>query len=80
MANLQNDAKTAIEYWGKAFDAIPKSAFALIAWHLANAFSGQADTAGAAEQAFVTEALALKHAGILSERHFLLISRNVKDN
>lgn len=52
---FKNDA-LARETWGGAFyEAVPKSTFALIAWHLANQVSGTADEKGAAEQAFLTE-------------------------
>ena len=47
--------------WGDAYDAIPKSVFALAAWHLANGSSESADADGAAEQRFIEELEALRH-------------------
>lgn len=42
--------------WGeKLYAAIPKSVFAVIAWHLANATSESCDAAGAAEKRFAEE-------------------------
>ena len=51
--------------WGGAYDAIPKSVFALTAWHLANVASGSADEAGQAERRFVEEVAALRDGGHL---------------
>lgn len=47
------------ETWGDLYDAIPKSVFALAAWHLANLASGYLDAPGAAENRFATEVYAL---------------------
>lgn len=47
--------------WGDAYNAIPKSVFALVAWHLANVASGQADTVGAAESRVIEELEALRY-------------------
>ena len=55
-------------YWGDAYDRIPKSVFATVAWHLANVASGTADTQGAAEQRFIDEVAALARADIIPER------------
>lgn len=52
---------SARQAWGAAYDAIPKSVFALVAWHLANVASGTADENGAAERRFVEELEALRH-------------------
>lgn len=46
--------------WGKAYDAIPKSVFALVAWHLANVSSENADGDGEAEKRFIEELAALR--------------------
>lgn len=51
--------------WGEAYDAIPKSVFALAAWHLANLASGEADAHGAAARRFCDELCALMGSGIL---------------
>lgn len=54
--------------WGKAYDAIPKSVFALAAWHLANVASDSADADGAAEHRFFEELKALADSGILDRK------------
>jgi hypothetical protein len=51
--------------WGDAYDAIPKSVFALSAWHLANVASDSADASGAAERRMVEELVALRDGGHL---------------
>jgi hypothetical protein len=53
------------EIWGDAYDAIPKSVFATVAWHLANLASGKADVSGAAEEMFIQELAALTRSGII---------------
>lgn len=57
----------AARYWGDAYDAIPKSVFATVAWHLANLASGTADAAGAAEAAFRSELTVLMNGGVIPE-------------
>lgn len=47
--------------WGDAYDAVPKSVFALACWHLANVASGTADAPGAAEARMIEELDALRH-------------------
>src|SRR5690606_3637901 len=59
MAINKNDGH-ARAAWGSAYDAIPKSVFALAAWHLANVASDSADSDGAAERRFVEEVAALR--------------------
>lgn len=51
--------------WGDAYAAIPKSVFAIVAWHLANVASDSADDDGAAEKRFVEELAALRDGGHL---------------
>lgn len=46
--------------WCEAYDAIPKSVFALAAWHLANVCSDSADADGAAERRMIEELEALR--------------------
>jgi hypothetical protein len=46
--------------WGSAYDAIPKSVFAIAAWHLANVASGDADAPGSAELRMIEELEALR--------------------
>lgn len=64
MAIGKND-EAARRYWGDAYDGIPKSVFALIAWQLANRCSENCDQPGAAETEFVAELKALVNAGIM---------------
>lgn len=52
------------KHWGKAYDAIPKSVFATVAWHLANF----ASDGGNAEARFVEELKAMLDNGIIDER------------
>ena len=75
MANLKNQAHEALSLWGKAFDEIPKSAFAVVAWHLANANSGRCDHEGAAVQAFRDEAKILAEQNILPISHWNAIKK-----
>lgn len=63
MRGFKNDMH-ARRAWGEAYDAIPKSAFALIAWHLANLCSESADAPGAAESRFAEEWEALRSHGL----------------
>lgn len=58
MRGMKND-RHARHHWGEAYDAIPKSVFATVAWHLANLASGEADVEGAAEKQFFDELRAL---------------------
>lgn len=53
--------------WGDAYSAIPKSVFALAAWHLANVASGEADVEGAAELRMIEELEALRDGGHLTK-------------
>jgi hypothetical protein len=45
--------------WGDAYDAIPKSVWATMAWHLANIASDAPDVAGSAEARALAELDAL---------------------
>lgn len=52
--------------WGSdAYADIPKSVFALAAWHLANVASGTADVEGSAERRMIEELTALRDGGHL---------------
>lgn len=53
------------EHWGPVFDAIPKSVFATVAWHLANIASDNLDQDGAAETRFLEELQALGQNNII---------------
>jgi hypothetical protein len=60
----KNDS-AAREHWGAAYNDIPKSVFAVAAWHLANVASGHCDAAGAAEKRMIEEIEALAANGIM---------------
>lgn len=64
MAIGKND-EAARRYWGDAYDHIPKSVFALVAWHLASRCSENCDHPGAAEAEFRNEIKALYKADIM---------------
>ena len=64
MGTTKNDGH-AHRHWGAAYDAIPKSVWASVAWHLANLASGECDTPGAAEMRFAEEVGALADNGII---------------
>lgn len=61
--------------WGSAYDAIPKSVFATIAWHLANASSQQLDDPDMAFLRFFDELRALGHNGIIPTAQVLTTIR-----
>ena len=63
--------------WGAAYDTIPKSVFALVAWHLANVHSGNADNPGAAEIAFAEELKVLADGGHLPKRQAIAALRAI---
>lgn len=67
MAHLNHQTREAYAAWGEAFDAIPKSVWAVVAWHLANVASGEADTEGAALARFREELQMLVDGGHLPE-------------
>ena len=55
-------------HWGdEIYDAIPKSVFATVAWHLANIASGELDNPGAAESRFAEELRAMVANRIIPE-------------
>ena len=63
------------EHWKDVYDAIPKSVFATVAWHLANLASGEADAPAAAERMFLEEVQALGQADILPSQHVRAVIR-----
>jgi hypothetical protein len=66
------------QHWGSvAYDAIPKSVFAVAAWHLANAASGTCDADGAAERAFLQELEALEANQLIDKRQLKLARDNI---
>jgi hypothetical protein len=66
------------QHWGDAYDAIPKSVFATIAWHLANQCGEQLDDPTAVIARFLEEARALGHNGILPASQVLATARAVE--
>lgn len=54
--------------FGDAYNEIPKSVFAAIAWHLANCASWGIDNPGAAEARFLEEWRALAGGGHIPQR------------
>jgi len=67
MSNIKNKDEGAKRLFGEAYEKIPKSVFAVMAWHFANAASGIADTPGAAEEIILTELFAVMEAGYITE-------------
>ncbi len=67
MSNINNKDGGAKRLFGEAYDKIPKSVFAVMAWHFANAASGIADTPGAAEEIMIAELFAVMEAGYITE-------------
>lgn len=62
---MKQDAHAAA-HWGDAiYSALPKSVFATVAWHLANALSESCDAPGMAEKRFLEEIDALVANNIL---------------
>lgn len=75
MSANKNDSH-ARDHWGQMYDAIPKSVFATVCWHLANLSSGEADTDGAAEKRFLEELGALARSGIIPEKQVASILKH----
>jgi hypothetical protein len=67
MSRGKKDAQAKAAY-GSAYDAIPKSVFATIAWHLANEASGTCDAPGAAESRFIEEWDCLIANGLIEQK------------
>jgi hypothetical protein len=64
---MKNDV-IAREHWGSdLYDRIPKSVFAVVAWHLANIASDSPDFPEAAMSRFVEEVEALEANGLIPE-------------
>ena len=66
-ARRSEDDQEARALWGAAFNAIPKSAFALAAWYLADCASDEGVGQGGEVRRFREELDALRGSGILSE-------------
>lgn len=62
--------------WGAAYDAIPKSAFAVVAWHLAN-LCGDGEAGGAVER-FAEEVRALGLNDIIDGDQAAKIAKTLK--
>lgn len=67
-ARDSDDQLQARSLWGAAFDAIPKSVFAIAAWYLADCASDEGFGQGGEVQRFREELEALNGSGILSEQ------------
>ena len=66
MANLRFSDGKAVELWGNdVYDAIPKSVFAVAAWHLANLSSEDPDGEGQAQERFCEEVTTIAENGII---------------
>lgn len=63
--------------WGAAYDAIPKSAFAVVAWHLAN-LCGDGEAGGAVER-FAEELHALGLNDIIDAKQVARIAKTLKN-
>jgi hypothetical protein len=63
---MKNDV-IAREHWGELYDKVPKSVFAVVAWHLANIASGSPDIPESAMSRFVEEVEALEANGLIPE-------------
>lgn len=74
MRGFKSDS-AARQHWGVAYDAIPKSAFALIAFHLANLAADEPDSFESISARLVEEADALSANGIMPEQHALTIRK-----
>lgn len=68
MRGLKSDY-SAREVFGLSYDAIPKSAFALMAFHLASLCGEDEDEGVAAFNRLIEEAEALGYNGIMPEKH-----------
>ncbi len=64
MRGFKNDDLARVAWGDEAYARIPKSAFAYIAWHLANGCSESADMPGAAIARFLEEWEALTAHGM----------------
>lgn len=73
---LKNDA-AARRAWGRAYGDIPKSVFALVAWHLANMASDRAGEPGAAELMVVSEIKALAEGGHMDKKQALAAAKAI---
>lgn len=67
MAGIKQDGE-ARRHWGGAYDAIPKSAFALVSYHLAM-LAAEDGSLEALNRRFVEEAEALAANGIMPAAH-----------
>ena len=56
----------AAEIWGIAYATIPKSVFAMAAWHLSDCCSEEGVGQGYAEKRFAEEVAALRDNGLIS--------------
>ena len=72
-----NDDSIARDLWGQAYDAIPKSVFAVVAWYLADCASDEGVGNGGELRRFIEELEAMGSNGILDERQVKKALRSV---
>ena len=63
-----HDDRVARNLWGAAYDAIPKSVFAVVSWYLADCASDEGVGNEGEVRRFVEELEAMRSNGILDER------------
>lgn len=74
---MKNDMQ-ARALFGSAYDDIPKSVMATLAWHFANRLSGEADAPGSAEREIEQELMTLARAGIVGEAQVRLAASAIR--
>ena len=76
---MKHDYK-ARQTWGKLYDSLPKSTWAILAYHLAWVTAGdEPDNDGAVEARLAEEVLALVGAGWLDARHARTIEKHLAE-
>ncbi len=66
MGHLNNKTGNALDLFPNGvFDAIPKSVFAVVAWHLANICAEEGADNGGAPRRFLQEVFTLRQNGLL---------------
>lgn len=74
-----NGDRVARDLWGLAYDAIPKSVFAVVAWHLADCASDEGVGNDGEVRRFVEELEAMRSNGTLDERQVKRALRAAND-
>jgi hypothetical protein len=73
----KND-RHAKDHWGAAYDAIPKSVFATVAWHLAAIAGDNADDPDATVRRFLEELRVLGLNGLIPPQQVVATARAVE--